>query len=140
MDDEIEKQEGKSIKTIFDKEGEGKFRELETEYLKGIAGMENIILSTGGGVILKEENVDLLSELGTIVLLHATIDHIVNNIKSDEARQNRPLLQEEDYVGKIERLYAAREDKYLNAAHVIVKTSGRRVEDITAEIIARLDG
>lgn len=100
---------------------------------------KNIILSTGGGVILKEENRELLSRIGTIVLLHAEIEHIVNNIRDDEARKNRPLLQEEDYIGKIKRLYNEREERYLNSADLIVKTSGIDVVDIAEEIISNFE-
>ncbi len=139
MDHEIEKQEDKTIKDIFQLDGEKYFRNLETEFLKIRMDDKNIILSTGGGVILKEENRELLSRIGTIVLLHAEIEHIVNNIRDDEARKNRPLLHEEDYIGKIKRLYNEREERYLNSADLIVKTSGRDVVDIAEEIISNFE-
>ena len=138
MDEAIEKQEERTIKDIFQKDGENHFRNLETEFLKKRMGDQNVILSTGGGVILKEENRELLSRLGTVVLLHAEIEQIITNIRDDEARKNRPLLQEDDYIDKIKQLYAVREERYLNAADLIVKTSGRDIEELVEEIILRV--
>jgi len=139
MDHEIEKQEGKMIKDIFQQDGETHFRDLETAFLKTRMDDTNIILSTGGGVILKEENRDLLSRLGTVVLLHAEIEHIINNICGDEARKNRPLLQEEDYMDKIKRLYEEREERYLHVADLIIKCSGRTVAELAEEIISKVN-
>lgn len=139
MDHEIEKQEDKTIRELFQLDGEGYFRSLETEFLKTRLDDRNTIFSTGGGVILKEENCELLSQLGSVVLLHADIEHIINNIRSDEARKNRPLLQEKDYIGKIKHLYKEREEMYLNAANLIVKTSGRNVSELAEEIISKVN-
>jgi shikimate kinase len=139
MDHQIEKQEDKTIRELFQLDGESGFRRLETEFLKTRMGDKNIILSTGGGVILKEENRDLLSRLGIVVLLHADIEHIIKNIRDDEARKNRPLLQEKDYIGKIKSLYQEREELYLNAADLIVRTSGRKVVELAEEIISKVD-
>jgi shikimate kinase len=139
MDHEIEKQEDKTIKDIFQQDGETHFRNLETAFLKTRMGDTNIILSTGGGVILKEVNRELLSRLGIVVLLHAEIEHIINNIRGDEARKNRPLLQEKDYIEKIKRLYKEREERYLHAADLIIKTSGRAVAELAEEIISKVN-
>ncbi|BES65570.1 shikimate kinase [Gottschalkiaceae bacterium SANA] len=139
MDHEIEQQEEKTIKDIFRQDGETHFRNLETAFLKTRMDDTNVILSTGGGVILKEENRELLSRLGTVVLLYAEIEHIINHIRGDEARKNRPLLQEKDYMDKIKELYKEREDLYLHAADLIIKCAGRTVAELAEEIISKVN-
>ena len=93
MDEEIEKMENITISEIFKINGEKYFRDIETNFLKSFKDTDSII-STGGGVILKEENTKLLKQLGKIIFLHADINHILNNLKEDDSR---PLLQTSNY-------------------------------------------
>lgn len=135
MDNDIEREEGRSITDIFAEEGEGYFRALETSYLERAQGKNNKIISTGGGVITKEENVKLLHNIGTVVFLQADIAHIMNNVKGDT---KRPLLQEEDVEAKVSAMLEEREPKYLSAADVIIQTSGKPIKNIVDEIISIL--
>ncbi len=135
MDREIELESGRSIRDIFEEEGESYFRDLETDYLERLQGKKNKIISTGGGVILKEENVKLLHHIGTVVFLQANVDHIIRNTSGDT---KRPLLQVENVEETIGHMLEEREPKYLKAANVIIQTSNKSIEAITNEIKAIL--
>ena len=135
MDYEIEREEGRSIPDIFKEDGEAYFRDLETGYLERMKGKKNKVLATGGGVILREENIKLLNHIGTVVFLQADVSHIYNNVKDSKGR---PLLDVEDVLGEIQVRLEAREPYYLRSANVIIQTSGKTVDAISNEIIAIL--
>mgnify|MGYP001824849480 CR=1 FL=1 len=135
MDHEIEREEGRSIADIFKEDGEVYFRDLETDFLERMKGKKNKILSTGGGVILREENIKLLNHIGTVVFLQADVNHIYNNVQGST---NRPLLDVNDVLGEIQVRLEAREPYYLGAANVIIQTSGKTVDAITREIVTIL--
>lgn len=135
MDIEIEKGEQNSIKDIFEQKGEAYFRDLETEYLRRLINQENNVISTGGGIVLKEENRVLLKEIGTVVFLHADSSQIIENLKDDT---KRPLLKGDNPEEKIIRLLDEREASYLNSANIIIQTTGKSVEHVVEEIISLL--
>lgn len=135
MDEEIEHKEKRSIGDIFNTDGEIYFRDLETNYLQSLLKTDNAIISTGGGVVLKEGNRKLLKAIGKVIFLHADVDHIVKNVKDDTTR---PLLQSDDYIKTITEMLEAREDKYLSSADVIIQTSGKSVDCIVDEIMSLL--
>ncbi len=88
LDRFIEEKFGQDIRDIFKKYGEDKFRDLETEALEEVAKLDKIVVSTGGGVILRGKNRDLLKQ-GIVILLKANIETIISRLKSDN---NRPPL------------------------------------------------
>lgn len=135
MDYEIEREEGRSISDIFEEDGETYFRDLETDFLERMKGKKHKILSSGGGVILREKNVKLLHHIGTVVFLQADVQHIYNNVKNSK---HRPLLEVADVQGEIKKRLDEREPYYLKAADVIIQTSGKSVEEIVRETIAIL--
>ncbi|MCT4687083.1 shikimate kinase [Vallitalea sp.] len=134
-DTEIEKEEKRSIKDIFYNDGEDYFRNLESKLLETLVDKNNCIISTGGGIVLRENNRELLKKIGKVIFLHADVEHILNNVKNDDTR---PLLQTEDYATKISKMLESREDKYLSSADIIIQTSGKDVESIAEEIITLL--
>ncbi|GMQ57763.1 shikimate kinase [Vallitalea sediminicola] len=134
-DTEIEKEEERSIKDIFNDDGEEYFRNLESRYLETLVDKSNHIISTGGGIVLKESNREMLKKIGKVIFLHADVEHILNNVENDDTR---PLLQTEDYVKTISEMLESREDKYLSTADIIIQTSGKEVESIAEEIISLL--
>lgn len=91
-DEMIEKQQGKKISEIFDKNGEAAFRDMETEYLKQLLGsnQENLVISTGGGMAVREENRKLLAKLGRVIYLKVSPEVVYDRLKTDTTR---PLLQ-----------------------------------------------
>ena len=127
----IEKSRGKSISQIFAEEGEAAFRQMETQCLKRIADAkaDHLIVASGGGAVLREENQALLKEIGKVVYLKVTPETAYNRVKGSAA--SRPLLQGADPYGQIVRMLAERENAYLRASDIIIAT-----DDLTAETIA----
>ena len=127
----IEKSTGKSISQIFAEEGEAAFRQMETQCLKRIADAkaDHLIVASGGGAVLREENQALLKEIGKVVYLKVTPETAYNRVKGSAA--TRPLLQGADPYGQIVKMLAERENAYLRASDIIIAT-----DDLTAETIA----
>ena len=90
-DHEIIRSSGYSIPDIFEKFGEEYFRELETKQLKEMYGMKNHVISTGGGIILKKQNIELIKNLGIVIFLDISINSQINRVKN---RKNRPLIND----------------------------------------------
>lgn len=133
----IEKKEGRTISDIFQTDGEAYFRTLETACLKRMIRTTNHkIISTGGGLPLKEENRALLKELGTVVYLRATAETIYERVKHDKSR---PLLQGENPQEKIRTLMAKRSALYEQAADVIIDVDGKNFDTILDEIVKAAD-
>lgn len=127
---------GRSIPEIFRMEGEDAFRAIETEVLRGLVGRIGLIVATGGGVIISEENRSLLRQIGAVVWLDASTDQLHQRVK----HSRRPLLQTEDPRRTIEELYRAREPLYREAATVRID-SGKLSHRQTADaILAALRG
>lgn len=128
----IEEREGRSISQIFAEEGEEYFRQLETVVLQElITNTRHGLIATGGGMPLRRENARLLRELGQVFYLQASEEEIWNRVKEN---QNRPLLICENPQEKIHVMMHQRHPIYSRAAHVEVKTDGRNVDAIAAEI------
>ncbi len=124
----IEQKAGDTINHIFAVHGEEYFRGLETDLLKELkSSLEHTVLSTGGGLPLREMNSSLLKEMGFVVYLKATGQTTLQRLAGDTTR---PLLQGEDKEQKVGRLLAERIPIYEKAAHKIIVTDGRSVDDI----------
>jgi len=124
MDKMIVENSGTSINDIFSEKGEDYFRDLETQVLKQLSQCENIVVATGGGVIKREENVELLKK-GTVVF----IDVPVNVIAGRSNFSDRPLLK--DNLDNLKNLYKQRYQLYKAAADIIVSGEGTPVEVAT---------
>lgn len=135
MDEQIEKNEGRSISSIFEKEGEEYFRTLETELLKSLDPRETFVVSCGGGAAVKEENVREMKEKGRIILLSAQPETVYVRVKNSH---NRPLLEGNMNVSYIKELMGKRQKLYERAADFQVKTDGRTAEEIGEEIIKQI--
>src|SRR4030067_2642866 len=123
-----------TIDDMFKKFGEPRLREIETEMIKKLSGKENIIISTGGGAVLKQENLDVLKEKGIIVCLLATPETILRRTSHNS---NRPLLQVEDPSGKIEELLNFRKPFY-EKADIMIDTEAQTPIQIAEEIIEKI--
>ncbi|MBI5376092.1 MAG: shikimate kinase [Candidatus Schekmanbacteria bacterium] len=130
----IEKKTGKSITDIFTRDGEKHFRDIEEEVIREIAGMEKAVIITGGGAVLRKNNIENLRKCGKIVCLTATPSEIYRRVK---AETHRPLLQVDDPVKKIEELLSARE-KFYAEADVFVDTTGLTTDEVAEEVIKKL--
>lgn len=135
MDQMIVEREGMSIPDIFAQRGEIYFRDAETKLLDEIQSGTNMVISCGGGVVLRDQNVKEMKKCGKIVLLNAKPETILARVKKDE---NRPLLQGNKNIGYITDMMEQRQPKYENAADFIVETDGKDAEEICKEIFERI--
>ena len=117
----IVEKEGCAIAEIFEKKGEEYFRSLETGILDDIKKLRPCVISCGGGLVLREENVKKMKESGKIVLLSATPETIYSHVKDS---QSRPLLNGNMNIPYIKKLMSQRMPKYIAAADVIIETDG----------------
>ena len=130
-DSEIVEKENRSINDIFAQNGEEYFREVETFTLKEVLNNDNIIISTGGGIIKKEENINLLKEKSIVFYLEADEKTLYERVKNNN---ERPLLNVEDMQEKITTLLKEREEKY-KQAHYTIQTTNKEINEIANEII-----
>lgn len=133
MDQEIVRKQGMEISEIFAVHGEAYFRDLETELLRSLKDREPMVVSCGGGAVLREENVTLMKEMGTIVLLTARPETIYERVKDSTAR---PVLNGNMNLDYIKELMEKRRPRYEAAADLVVSTDGRTAEEICGEILA----
>ena len=132
----IEAQQDCTISEIFATQGEAYFRELETQYLKkSTETLHEAVVSTGGGIVLREENVKLLQEIGFVIYLRASQEVIYQRVKKDTTR---PLLQCENPQEAIAKMLEQRGPIYESAANLIVDTNFQSVDEVVAEIIEQL--
>lgn len=119
-DHEIEARTGVRIPTIFEIEGEDGFRRREAQTIAELTAESNVVLATGGGVILNPENRRRLHSTGWVVYLNVPPLLLYERTKHD---RNRPLLRVADPLAKLEELHAARDPLYREAAHLVVDGS-----------------
>lgn len=128
----IEHEQGCTVSDIFAKFGEEHFRNLETRCLqKLIREKRNVIVATGGGIPLREENVTLLHDIGKVIYLYCTPETLYEHLKSDTSR---PLLRCEDPKAKIRNMLMERDPIYRRAADYVVSTEGKELPQIIEEI------
>lgn len=133
MDLLIESKEQRKITEIFKTEGEEYFRCLETEVIKEFLGVSPVILSTGGGVVEREENIPLLKEIGKVFYLEISPKLIFDRIKGDKTR---PLLQKKDPLAALNEIYLRRQEKYARADFII--DASREINLIVDEIYEKI--
>lgn len=131
LDKLIVKKEGRPINDIFKKNGEKYFRDIETLIAKEASLLQGVVVSTGGGIVLREENMDALKKNGKIVYLHVSPDVAYNRVKSDK---NRPLLKVDDPLAKIKELLEKRE-KYYKRNDFEIDTSEMTIDEVVDRII-----
>lgn len=135
MDQMIVHQEGMSIPEIFERYGENHFRDLETELLKKIQADSNQVVSCGGGVVLREQNVAEMKKNGRIVLLEASPETILKRVSKND---NRPVLQGKKNLRDITELMEKRRAKYEAAADITVVTDGKPLRMVCEEIMKKI--
>jgi shikimate kinase len=129
----LEKKAGDTINRIFAVHGEEYFRNLETDLLKELLpGIDQTVLSTGGGLPLREQNTKLLKEMGYVVYLKASRQTTLQRLKGDTTR---PLLQGEEVEQKVDRMLSVRTPIYERAAHKIIATDDKSIEEIVPLIM-----
>ncbi len=122
----IVKKAGKSIPTIFKESGEDAFRALETGVLKDCRDQTDQVISTGGGIVTRPENLEILKSAGYVIWLKASPDVIFERVSRNK---NRPLLQTPDPKKTITDLLSHRKDLYSNAQHLSINTDELTMEE-----------
>lgn len=129
----IEKEQRASVSEIFTAEGEEAFRRMETQLLKKmVSQISNAVISTGGGLPMREENGRLLKQLGKVVYLRVKPETVMERLKGDTTR---PLLKKSDPEAEIRRLLAVRGPLYEACADLIVDVDDKNYEQLMAEIL-----
>ena len=134
-DQEIERRTGVKIPVIFDIEGEAGFRDREENVLRELARLNDIVLATGGGAVLREGNRRALQQQGTVVYLRASPEDLWQRTRHD---RNRPLLQTTDPHGKLEQLFAERDPLYREVASLVVDTGNQSLRSLANRLEQRL--
>jgi len=126
-DDLIERETGKSIPAIFEEVGETGFRELEMKALQQCAENEHQVIATGGGIVTREANCDLLRKTGFVIWLRAKPEAILDRVSRNS---NRPLLQTPNPLETISELLDARECFYQNTSDIEISTTDLTIDEI----------
>ncbi len=129
IDHELEKDHNLSINDMF-AHGEAQFRDHESKKLQEIASKENIVCSTGGGVVLSESNCDILGE-SFCVYLHTSIESLCYRLENDSSR---PLLSNGDRQKVLENIFVDRESKYEALSSMKIITDNSSIDEVCQEI------
>jgi shikimate kinase len=135
-DAEIVKRAGQSIPEIVAQHGWDYFRDLESQVCGDLAGQDGLVIDTGGGAILRSENVERLKQSGRLFWLTASVESITQRIGRDTQRPS--LTGTKSFVEEVEEVLRERTPKYRAAADHIIATDGRSIVQIADEILARL--
>jgi shikimate kinase len=135
VDDIVTSKFGISIPEIFSRHGEQRFREAETEALCGLATTKQAIIVTGGGIVLRKENAEILKRLGVIVWLDGNEETL---FKRASRSANRPLLQTRNPRRAFSQIIQTRRPLYANIAQLRVDTSVLTDEEVALAILSNL--
>jgi shikimate kinase len=130
-DHEIEARTGVRIPVIFEIEGEIGFRKRESQVLAELSVEPELVVATGGGAVLADENRKCLRDTGLVVYLHAPPEVLYERTRHD---RNRPLLQVEDPLAKLKQLYDLRDPIYREAAHIVVDSKSGAAAHLAQQI------
>ena len=132
----IEDRTGVDIATIFEIEGEQGFRDREEQVIKELCQSKNIVLATGGGSILREENRKNMKKYGHVVYLCTTVELLYSRIRYDKSR---PLMQTENPLNTLKKLLQDREPFYKEVSNLIITTGKQKATVIVKRIEAELN-
>ena len=132
----IVEREQRSIAKIFEESGEAYFRSVETGMLDELAQESPCIVSCGGGMAMRDENVRKMKESGTVIFLTATPETIYEHVKDST---DRPLLNGNMNVPYIQKLMEQREPKYSAAADIFIATDGNTPDEVADKMIQALE-
>jgi shikimate kinase len=135
-DEEIQKRTGVTVTHIFDVEGETGFRKRESALIHELVQLDNIVLATGGGAVLIEENRIELAKNGVVVYLKGSTHDLWQRTRHD---RSRPLLQTNDPLAKIKELYKKRDPLYQEVADVIVQSGKQSAQHMMAKLLQELE-
>lgn len=132
----IETRTGVKIPVIFELEGEAGFRAREAAVIAELTALKDIVLATGGGVVLDQRNRELLKANGTVVYLRASVSELWNRTRHD---RNRPLLRTADPHARLCELHAQRDPLYREVADITMETGSQSLKTLVAKLEQRLE-
>jgi len=132
----IEQQLGCSIREYFEREGEERFRDVEESVIDQLTQGGPGVLSTGGGVILRQANRLRLRQHGQVVYLNSSPDELFRRLRHDV---NRPLLQVADPLNRLRDMHTLRDPLYRETAHFVVETGRPSVATLVGMIVKQLE-
>jgi shikimate kinase len=134
-DHEIEVRCGVKVPVVFEIEGEAGFRAREQQVLAELTALDGVVLATGGGAILSEDNRRCLAERGTVVYLRARPEDLYRRVRHD---RNRPLLATADPLARLRQLHAQRDPLYGSIAHLVLESGTQSVQALARELLDKL--
>ncbi len=132
----LEDKTGVAISTIFELEGEDGFRQREAKILEDLMQLENCVLATGGGVVLRAENIHLINSHGITIYLKASVNSQIKRTRHDK---KRPLLQTQDRHATLEKLAQQRNPIYEQLADITIDTDNQSISASIEEITNKLN-
>lgn len=135
LDAYIEQKEHMSIADIFATQSESGFRDKETKHLRQVLKKNYQVISLGGGIVMRDENIELIKEKGVIILLTATPETIAKRMQGNPSRSLLGTHIDLDYV---RNLMKSREEAYLKVADVVISTDDKTIPEICKEIVETL--
>jgi len=135
-DAEVVRLAGQTIPAIVEQHGWDYFRDLESKVCQDLAGQNGLIIDTGGGAILRSQNVDVLKQTGKLFWLTASVETIAKRIGPDTQRPS--LTGTKSFIDEIHDVLQDRLPKYEAAADSVIETEGRSLTQVADEILAQL--
>ena len=136
LDRQIEKEAGRTVQQIFERDGEPAFRQRETKVVREAAARKGHVIATGGGVMCNEENVQALKSSGVLICLTASADAILE--RTSASLVSRPLLAGGDPKERISELLKLRAPTYA-PVDVTIDTTGRTLQEVSEEILCKIE-
>lgn len=134
-DAELEDRCGVTVATVFDIEGESGFRDREARLLAELLTRPDVVIATGGGVVVTEANRNLLRRDANVIYLQTSLSELWNRLQND---RKRPLLQADNPRQRLADLLASREALYESVADLTVRSRRHSAEKLTGEIVRQL--
>lgn len=135
-DEEVQKRTGVTIPHIFDIEGETGFRQRESAVIGDLTGRDNMVLATGGGAVLAEQNRLALQQNGIVIYLKASVHDLWQRTRHD---RNRPLLQTADPRAKLTELHQQRDPLYLQVADIVVQSGKQSAHALMLHLVDEIE-
>ena len=130
-DIELEARAGVSIPTMFEIEGEPAFRDREQVVITDLTARTGIVLATGGGAVLREQNREQLRANGSVLYLHASPQMLWHRVRHN---RHRPLLNTRDPLGRLEELYGIRDPLYRSVADWVIESEREHLGRFAANL------
>ena len=134
-DTEIEDRTGADIPWIFDVEGEEGFRDREQQVVEEMTLWDDVVLATGGGVVMRPQNRNVLGARGYVVYLFASVEEQIRRTRKD---RRRPLLQQGDPAETLRELFTVRDPLYREIADHIIETDGCSPRTVAQRLVRQL--